>query len=172
MKQRGYSRPLEGFLPIHMPKNTWAGIVLAGLSALLGFTLIWQMWLPAAVTFIVLIGVSIYHTFNYQRDYHIPVEDVVRIEGERTRFWKDVIGRLPDPDAPINARSRLVREEDGVDEILEGVDHRLHVIDGLKATDHTLVELTGEPEEGGVILELPEVGPCTPVLPVEIPEFN
>ena len=36
------------------------------------------------------------------------------IEGERSRFWNDVIGRLPDPDRPMNARSRLVREEDGV----------------------------------------------------------
>jgi dienelactone hydrolase len=36
------------------------------------------------------------------------------IEGERGRFWNDVIGRLPDPDQPMKARSRLVSEEDGV----------------------------------------------------------
>lgn len=36
------------------------------------------------------------------------------IEGERTRFWNDAIGRLPDPDQPMKARSRLVSEEDGV----------------------------------------------------------
>src|SRR6187402_1385116 len=29
MKQRAYERPVEGFLPIHMPKNTSAGIILA-----------------------------------------------------------------------------------------------------------------------------------------------
>ncbi|MCA1964639.1 MAG: hypothetical protein LDL31_11895, partial [Prosthecobacter sp.] len=29
---------------------------------------------------------------------------------ERERFWNEVIGRLPDPDLPIHARSRLVRE--------------------------------------------------------------
>ena len=29
---------------------------------------------------------------------------------ERERFWKEVIGRLPDPDRPVNAKSRLVRE--------------------------------------------------------------
>jgi cephalosporin-C deacetylase-like acetyl esterase len=32
----------------------------------------------------------------------------------RERFWRDVIGRLPDPDVPPNARSRLVRETDSV----------------------------------------------------------
>lgn len=33
---------------------------------------------------------------------------------ERERFWNEVIGRLPDPDLPVNARSRLVRETDKV----------------------------------------------------------
>ena len=35
MKQRGYERPLTGFKPIHMPTNTGAGIMLAGLSVAL-----------------------------------------------------------------------------------------------------------------------------------------
>jgi cephalosporin-C deacetylase-like acetyl esterase len=33
---------------------------------------------------------------------------------ERTRFWNEVIGRLPDPDQPVNAKSRLVRETEKV----------------------------------------------------------
>jgi len=86
MKKRGYARPLEGFMPIHMPKNTWAGIVLAGLSTAIGFTLIWQMWALAAVSFVVLVVVTIIHTFNYKRDYHIGVEEVIRTESDRTRL--------------------------------------------------------------------------------------
>ena len=86
MKQRGYERPLTGYLPIHMPKNTGAGVVLAGLSAAFGFTMIWQMWLPAALSFITLVVVAIAHTFNYKRDYYIPVDEVIRTEGERTRL--------------------------------------------------------------------------------------
>ncbi|ALD92472.1 cytochrome o ubiquinol oxidase subunit I [Cupriavidus gilardii] len=86
MKDRGYERPQKGFLPIHMPKNTGAGIILAGLSTVLGFALIWHMWLPAAVAFVALLAVAIGHTFNYQRDYYIPAEHVVRTEEERTRL--------------------------------------------------------------------------------------
>ncbi|MBN9407604.1 MAG: cytochrome o ubiquinol oxidase subunit I [Burkholderiales bacterium] len=85
MKARNYQRPTEGFMAIHMPKNTWAGIVLAGLSTLLGFALVWHMWLLVGLTFVVLVVVAIVHTFNYKRDYYIPVEDVVRTEAERTR---------------------------------------------------------------------------------------
>jgi len=84
MKQRGYVRPLAGFIPIHMPKNTGAGVILAVMSAAFGFTMIWQMWLPAALTFLALIVVAIGHTFNYKRDYHIGADEVARTEAERT----------------------------------------------------------------------------------------
>jgi cytochrome o ubiquinol oxidase subunit 1 len=86
MKQRGSRRPLEGFLPIHMPANTAAGIILAGLSTVFGFAMIWHMWLPAVVSFVALLAVAIGHTFNYKRDYYIPAEEVVRVEAERTRL--------------------------------------------------------------------------------------
>ncbi|RZJ13043.1 MAG: cytochrome o ubiquinol oxidase subunit I, partial [Haliea sp.] len=86
MKKRGYKRPVEGFIPIHMPKNTWAGIVLAGLCTVLGFALIWHMWALAIVGFIAIVVVAIAHTFNYKRDYHISAEDVLHTEGERTRM--------------------------------------------------------------------------------------
>lgn len=86
MKQRGYERPLEGFAPIHMPKNTAAGFVLSVISAVMGFALIWHMWLIAGVSFVVLILATIVHTFNYKRDYHIPADEVVRTEAARTRM--------------------------------------------------------------------------------------
>lgn len=85
MKRRGYVRPLAGFKPIHMPKNTATGIVLAGLSTALAFGLIWYMWWLAALSFLAIIATAIVHSFNYHRDFHIPAEDVVRTEDERTR---------------------------------------------------------------------------------------
>src|SRR3546814_7552639 len=44
MKRRGHARPLAGYLPIHMPTNTPAGLVLAGLAMVCGFALIWHIW--------------------------------------------------------------------------------------------------------------------------------
>ncbi|MBC3879211.1 cytochrome o ubiquinol oxidase subunit I [Undibacterium sp. FT79W] len=86
MKANGYTRPTSGFLAIHMPKNTAAGIIIAGLSAACGFALIWQMWLLAGLGFIVMMAAIIIHTFNYNRDYYIPADEVVRTENERTRL--------------------------------------------------------------------------------------
>ena len=90
MKQHGFQRPESGFIPIHMPKGTWAGIVLSGISVVVGFALIWHMWLLAGLSFVALIGTAIYHTFNYDRDYYIPAEEVERIEAERTRVLANV----------------------------------------------------------------------------------
>jgi cytochrome o ubiquinol oxidase subunit 1 len=84
MKQLGYRRPLQGFAAIHMPRNTGAGIILAGLSTLLGFALIWQMWVLVVAAFVALLAVAIGHTFNYNRDYHIPADEVARVEALRT----------------------------------------------------------------------------------------
>ena len=85
MKSRGHQRPVSGFLAIHMPKNTAAGVVIAGLCTVMGFALIWQMWLIAGVSFAAVVVSAIVHTFNYQRDYHIPADQVTHTENARTQ---------------------------------------------------------------------------------------
>jgi cytochrome o ubiquinol oxidase subunit 1 len=86
MKKRGYVRPLSGFIPIHMPRNTAAGVVIAAICTVCGFALIWQMWALAILSFAAIIGAAITHSFNYKRDFHIPADDVRRTEDERTRL--------------------------------------------------------------------------------------
>ena len=84
MKRRGYIRPTAGFKRIHMPRNTGTGVVLAGLSTVFAFAMIWYIWWLAAAGFIALLAVAIGHTFNYHRDFHIPVETVSAAEHDRT----------------------------------------------------------------------------------------
>jgi len=86
MKRRNAQRPTQGFLKIHMPRNTWAGVVLAVLSTALGFALIWYMWWLAILSFVGIIAVAIFHTFNYDRDYYVPVEAVAEVEDRRTQL--------------------------------------------------------------------------------------
>lgn len=86
MKSNNYDRPQQGFTAIHMPRNTGAGFIIAALSAVCGFALIWQMWLPAGAGFVAILAAIIIHTFNYNRDYYIPADEVVRTEDERTRL--------------------------------------------------------------------------------------
>ncbi|QNN59496.1 cytochrome o ubiquinol oxidase subunit I [Diaphorobacter ruginosibacter] len=85
MKKHGYKRPLSGFQSIHMPSNTAAGIVIAALSTIFGFAMIWHMWPLAIASFAATVLASIIHTFNYKRDYYIPASEVIATEELRTQ---------------------------------------------------------------------------------------
>ncbi|POR09822.1 cytochrome o ubiquinol oxidase subunit I [Diaphorobacter sp. LR2014-1] len=85
MKKHGYKRPLTGFQPVHMPANTGAGVVIAALSTVFGFAMIWHMWPLAIASFAATVVASIIHTFNYKRDYYIPAAEVAATEDARTK---------------------------------------------------------------------------------------
>ena len=85
MKDRKHERPVTGFKSIHMPSGTGTGVVLAGLSVAFGFAMIWYIWWLAGLTLVGIFATTIFHTFNYKRDFHIPVEDVIASEDARTR---------------------------------------------------------------------------------------
>ncbi|TFW20826.1 cytochrome o ubiquinol oxidase subunit I [Massilia arenosa] len=90
MKSNHFKRPTSGFVDIHMPANTWAGFVLAAIAGVVGFALIWHMWLIAGVFFAGLVVTTIVHTFNYKRDYYIKADEVARVEAERTRMLESL----------------------------------------------------------------------------------
>ena len=54
-------------------------------AAALGFAMIWYIWWLAGSALAGIFGTTIFHTFNYKRDFHIPVEDVIASEDARTR---------------------------------------------------------------------------------------
>ncbi|WBU63996.1 cytochrome o ubiquinol oxidase subunit I [Paracoccus aerodenitrificans] len=91
MKENGYKRPESGFLRIHMPRNTGAGIILAGISLALGFALVWHIWWLAILSFIALIATAILHTFDYNRDFYIPETEVTATEEARTKSLSNAV---------------------------------------------------------------------------------
>ena len=83
MKRCNYTPPTEGFEPIHMPRYTATGVVLAAIATVMGFALVWHIWWLAIATFVASVGYTIFHTFNYDRDYFVPVSEVADIESGR-----------------------------------------------------------------------------------------
>ncbi|MDR2330037.1 MAG: cbb3-type cytochrome c oxidase subunit I, partial [Comamonas sp.] len=86
MKKHSYKRKLDGFVEIHMPKNTGAGFVISMIALVFGFAMIWHMWWIAGISFAGIVLASIIHTFNYKRDYYIPASEVAATEEERTQL--------------------------------------------------------------------------------------
>ena len=83
MKERGSERPSKGFRPIHMPRSTGAGVIISGLALALGFAMVWYIWWLAALSAVALLIYSIAFTFNYDREYDVPVEEIVQDEEAR-----------------------------------------------------------------------------------------
>lgn len=90
MKQRGFERPKSGFKAIHMPSNTGAGVILSVLSTLCGFAMIWHVWWLAGVSLLATIVYAIWHSFDRNRDYYIPADEVARTEQARTAQLEQV----------------------------------------------------------------------------------
>lgn len=84
MKQRGFQRPTGGFLPVHMPKNTAAGVMLSAFSTALGFAMIWHVWWLAVVSLLAIVAYAIHHSFDGDRDYHIPADEIAATEHARS----------------------------------------------------------------------------------------
>jgi cytochrome o ubiquinol oxidase subunit 1 len=65
---------------IHMPKNTGAGFIIAIFSGIMGFALVWHMWLFACIGFLGIIGTAIARTFSNDIDYYVDAETVRQTE--------------------------------------------------------------------------------------------
>jgi cytochrome o ubiquinol oxidase subunit 1 len=46
--------------------------------------MIWYIWWLAIVAFVGIVGYAIWHSFDYDRDFHIPAAEVTRVEDQRT----------------------------------------------------------------------------------------
>lgn len=97
MKRNGYERRTDGYTPIHMPKYTATGVIISALATVMGFALVWHIWWLALITFVGAVGYGIYHTFDYNRDYYVPVDEVSKIESERTQQLAEHMKNRPEP---------------------------------------------------------------------------
>ncbi|WP_353228010.1 cytochrome o ubiquinol oxidase subunit I [Novosphingobium sp.] len=85
MQRKGVARPVAGFRDIAMPLNTGTGVVLAAISTVFGFGMIWHIWWLAGTGLTGIVVTAIVHTFNGRRTHHIAAAEVAMIETARTR---------------------------------------------------------------------------------------
>lgn len=88
MKEEGsaYQKP-QVYKPIHMPKNTGAGVIISMFSLVFGFAMIWHIWWLVIIGFIGMIVTWIVHSFNEDVDYYVTVKEVERIEN---RYFEQI----------------------------------------------------------------------------------
>ncbi|MCG9769898.1 cytochrome o ubiquinol oxidase subunit I [Pseudoalteromonas piscicida] len=81
MKEQGqaYQKPTH-YQPIHMPKNTPAGVLISASLTVFCFAMIWHIWWLAAVGFVSAIAVFIKRCYTSDVDYYVQVDEIEQIE--------------------------------------------------------------------------------------------
>ncbi|GLQ52580.1 cytochrome o ubiquinol oxidase subunit I [Dyella flava] len=77
-----YEKP-DHYEPIHMPRNTGDGFIIAAFSLGLSFALVWHIWALALVSLAAILVTFVARTYNRNTDYYVPASEVARIENER-----------------------------------------------------------------------------------------
>jgi cytochrome o ubiquinol oxidase subunit 1 len=85
MKQRGVDMKAPVYRPIHMPRNTGTGFVMAVFIGLAGFAMIWHIWWLAIGGLAAAIAALVRYAFDDDRDYYVEAEEVRRTEAHRGR---------------------------------------------------------------------------------------
>ncbi|WP_286979230.1 cytochrome o ubiquinol oxidase subunit I [Pseudomonas sp.] len=77
-----YLRPTR-YSPIHMPKNTAAGLIIGLVGAVFGFAMVWHIWWLAGLTFIAMVATFVVRSYNQDVDYYVQPDEIERIENQR-----------------------------------------------------------------------------------------
>jgi cytochrome o ubiquinol oxidase subunit 1 len=85
MKEKGiaYVKP-EKYDPIHMPRNTGAGVYIGAFCTAMGFAMIWQIWWLAIVGVVGMVVAALFRAYDPDKDYYIQPAEVEAFE--RARF--------------------------------------------------------------------------------------
>lgn len=70
---------------IHLPKNTGMGLVIAGLSFVVGFAIIWHIWWLALLSFALVVAAIIWRASDEDTEYTITAKEVERLESKGHR---------------------------------------------------------------------------------------
>jgi cytochrome o ubiquinol oxidase subunit 1 len=84
MKQEGKAKEPIEYEDITLPKNTPLGIYIAGLALVLGFAMVWHMFLVAGICLIGIIIIILIRTFDEETEYVLPADKVRELETHQT----------------------------------------------------------------------------------------
>jgi cytochrome o ubiquinol oxidase subunit 1 len=79
-RQLGQLRPEPEYQPIHMPRNSPTGVVVAFFATLIGFALIWHIWWLAILGLIGAYATFVVFAWRDVKEYWIPAEEVARLD--------------------------------------------------------------------------------------------
>lgn len=92
-----YKKP-EKYFRIHMPKNTWAGVVISGFAMVMGMAMVWHMWWLAILGTLGMVVSFIVYSFEKEKDYYVEVSEVEAIERKHLQQVAQAQDRVEQPE--------------------------------------------------------------------------
>ena len=75
-QKEGKSLSSIDYQDVHMPKNTSTGFFIGLFFAVLGFSIIWHMWIPGIIGVLGVFLTMVLRTFNMDIDHYIPAKEI------------------------------------------------------------------------------------------------
>ncbi|MDV2858776.1 cytochrome o ubiquinol oxidase subunit I [Oceanimonas sp. CAM02] len=86
MKEKGSAYKVQGnYQPIHMPKNTACGVLIAAAATAAGFGAIWHIWWMVIAGLVASFVVFLCRAYDTDTDYYVQPDEVERIEQAHLR---------------------------------------------------------------------------------------
>ena len=82
-RARGHMPKAPVYQDIELPKNTGAGVIIAGFAMVFGFAVIWHIWWLVLVAFVAAVVAIIVRTTQDQTEYVISAAELKRLDARR-----------------------------------------------------------------------------------------
>ncbi|WP_348983684.1 cytochrome o ubiquinol oxidase subunit I [Microbulbifer sp. CAU 1566] len=107
MKEKGtaYQRPAK-YAPIHMPRNTAAGILIAGAATAFGFAAVWHITWLAIASLVAVVGFLLQRAYAKDVDYYVQPDEIARIEYAHLRHVNPAPEHAHGPATPAKRRKK------------------------------------------------------------------
>lgn len=88
MKRGGLGLVEPAYEPIHLPRNSATGFIIACLSSVIGFALIWHIWWIAILGLLAAAATALVAGWGDEREQEIPITEIAQTEKARLRLGR------------------------------------------------------------------------------------
>lgn len=79
-KKNGHTLFKGGYQEIHMPNNSGVPFIMSAIFFVLGFSLVFSLWIPAVIALLGIFACMVHRSFEQDHGYHIHVDEIKETE--------------------------------------------------------------------------------------------
>ena len=105
--------PEPHYETIELPRNSPTGFITAFFATFTGFGLIWHIWWLVILGIVASYAVFVWFAWRDVEEYHVPAEEVARLDRERRRARQQWLDEHPQVVRDQRLGHGVLRDDDG-----------------------------------------------------------